>query len=339
LLISALGGALIVVIAGFALYVWLNHGGDSERAGQTLPPNPATLVQNKTTTADGGEPLQPTPAHPAGEATGSNPPIVDETNRPGAGSKPALVESAAASTRPVAAVTSPLQLIVPAYFYPSGEGLKSWQRMIDAAARVRIVTIANPANGPGEQRNPDYFLITQAASDKGVRVIGYVATGYAKRPLSEVKNEIDRWIEFYPHISGFFLDQQSPSGQNINYYIKVRDHARQRIKSALIITNPGAMCDEEYFVQGVSDVICVFANFQGFAQLDLPTLLRQYSPTRFAALVYNISSAAAMNTVVKDASSKRIGYLYVVDSPQGDNPYAKLPVYWDEEVSAMAREK
>jgi hypothetical protein len=332
-LIGILGGVALVAIVGLVLVAWPRQGGNEPQPGPDLPANRGPLAQDKTKEAGSGGP--PSPVDGPNAAPGSL--AGDGAVRQDGPSSPAPAE---ATVEPPRRAAGPrLQLLIPAYFYPGGDSLRAWQRVIEAAARVPIVTIANPGNGPGEQRNPDYFLITKAASDKGVRVVGYVTTSYAKRPLTEVKNEIDRWIEFYPDISGFFFDQQSSSDQNVEYYVKARDHARLRIKAALIITNPGSLCSDQYFARGVADVTCVFANFQGFAQFDLPGGLKSFGPNRFAALVYNVPTATAMHAVVKDALAKGIGYLYVGDSPRGDNPYGKLPDYWDEAVETISRQK
>ena len=98
-----------------------------------------------------------------------------------------------------------------------------------------------------------------------------------------------------------------------------------KIKDALVINNPGTMCDENYFARSVSDVTCIFAGFEGLDQLKPPLSLRQYSPSRFAALAYQIPDAKAMRQAIKDAIIKRIGYLYISNSPKGDNPWAELP--------------
>ena len=89
--------------------------------------------------------------------------------------------------QPLAVATPRLQLLVPAYFYPAGPGLKAWQHLIEAASKIKIVAIANPNSGPGDQRNGDYYLVLQAASDKGIRVVGYVSTDYGNRRLPEVR--------------------------------------------------------------------------------------------------------------------------------------------------------
>jgi hypothetical protein len=208
---------------------------------------------------------------------------------------------------------------------------------MDAASKIKLVAIANPSSGPGAQRISDYQQVIQAASEKGLKVIGYVSTQYAKRPSTEVQADIDRWVEFYPQVAGFFFDQQSTSARDVPYYLKARDHGRSKIKNALVITNPGVICDEEYFAQAVSDVTCIFANFEGFDQLNPPLPLKQYSPSRFAALSYQIKDVKAMHQVISDAVVKRIGFLYISDAPKEDNPWAQLPSYWDEEVDAVSR--
>jgi hypothetical protein len=330
LLAGVAGGLVLAAIAGLAYVAWPRGDGGGQ-PGQLAPANPAVAPDRKPPTPPEGT-AAPTVADvkPAGPA--EPPPEGGE-----AASKTALTAPDPPAVVPRPAPAAAVQLLIPAYFYPTGEGLKSWKQLIDDAAKVPVVAVANPANGPGEHSNPDYLVITQAASDAGVRVIGYIATSYGKRPLSEVRNEIDRWIDFYPQISGFFLDQQSSAAQDLPYYAKLRDHARQRVKGALIITNPGAMCDREYFVQGVADVICVVAGFQAFSRFAPPELLGQFSATRFAALVYDVPDAAAMQKVVKEARQRRIGHLFVGDSPQGANPYEKLPAYWDRLVEEVAK--
>ena len=104
-----------------------------------------------------------------------------------------------------------------------------------------------------------------------------------------------------------------------------------------MINNPGAMCDESYFARGVSDVTSIFASFEGFNQLSPPAQFWQYNLSRFAALPHQVTDAKAMREIVSDAIIKRIGYLYISDAPKGSNPWAQLPVYWDDELEAVIR--
>src|SRR5262249_6335701 len=131
---------------------------------------------------------------------------------------------------------------------------------------------------------------------RGVKLVGYVSTLYAGRSRAEVKEDINAWVRYYPQIAGFFFDQQprEPDFHHLDYYAEIRDYAKQRLRNPLVITNPGIACDAAYLAQSVSDVTCVFANFEGFAEFELPAPLRTYDPARFAALVYNLADAEAM---------------------------------------------
>ncbi|MFI5454501.1 MAG: spherulation-specific family 4 protein [Isosphaerales bacterium] len=227
-------------------------------------------------------------------------------------------------------------MLVPAYIYPGGDGRKEWQRLIDAASKVEIVAIANPNSGPGYERNLDYAAIFTEASDHGITLVGYVSTGYVKRPIPAVKNDIDAWVRLYPQVRGFFFDQQSREGHDAPYYAELRAYAAAKLRDPLVITNPGIPCDEAYLAQAVANVTCVFVNDQGFDQFELPAPLKVYEASRYAALPYNISDVGAMRAVVKDAIIKRIGYLYISDAKK-PNQWGKLPSYWEAEVEAVAR--
>src|SRR5262249_30744682 len=159
-------------------------------------------------------------------------------------------------------------------------GRKDWNRLIEAASKVKLVVIANPASGPGEERNLDYATIFTEASRHGVTLIGYISTQYAARPFDEIKKDIDHWVQFYPQIRGFFFDQQPREGQHAAHYAQIRDYAQQKLRDPLVITNPGIPCDEDYLAREISNVTCVFQNYEGFDHFELPAALKSYNPTR-----------------------------------------------------------
>jgi hypothetical protein len=229
-----------------------------------------------------------------------------------------------------------LKLLVPAYIYPSGEGRKEWQKLIDAAAKADIVVIANPNSGPGDDRDIAYHEVFTEAGKRGITLVGYVSTNYANRPQAEIKRDIDTWVQFYPQVRGFFFDQQPREGRYAEQFAELRDHARQRLRDPLVITNPGILCDEAYLAKNVSDVTCVFANYQGFDRFELPATFKPYKPSRFAAMPYNIAEVDTMRAFVAEAILKRIGYIYVSDA-KPPNSWGKLPIYWQQEVDAVSR--
>ncbi len=318
LVLGLMAGTLLLCLIGLGLVIWLQttaQRGPAAAPGQPLPA--ANQAGNGQPDADSRPPRPgdqtPGPVTDTIPATASQATVPHElTAVTSVRNRPAV---AAAASVPA------LRLIVPAYFYPAGPGLIAWQRVIEAGPRINIVAIANPNTGPGKERNNDYSLIFQAAREKGIAVVGYVSTDYAKRMLPDVKAEINRWVEFYPQIQGFFFDQQSTSPSQLSFYMAVRDHARSKIKDALVIDNPGTVCDPSYFSERAADVTCIFASYEGFGQFSPPASLWQFEPARFAALCYQIPDAAAMRQIVHEAMLKHIGYLYISDAPRGSNPW------------------
>src|SRR5262245_57554492 len=76
-----------------------------------------------------------------------------------------------------------LRLLVPAYFYPGGEGLAEWKRLLKAPDPATVVIIANTASGPGKVADSNFVRVLDQAREKGFLVIGYVRTMYGKRSV------------------------------------------------------------------------------------------------------------------------------------------------------------
>jgi len=247
-----------------------------------------------------------------------------------------LVCSFAAATHGRAeppATTSP-KLLVPAYFYPAGAGLKPWRQLMSAAAEVPVVAIANPASGPGKRADANYTQVINEAQAAKVRVIGYVSTNYAKRTVDDVKADIDTWVKFYPTIQGIFFDEQVSSENEVDYYLELKQHTLMKIPNAFTVTNPGTRCAEAYFSKNVADTICVIEKGTGLEEYRPPAWATKYPAERFYGLAYGIGTAAGMHKSVDAASQKHLGYMYVTNDVL-NNPWDTLPPYWDAEVIAV----
>lgn len=125
------------------------------------------------------------------------------------------------------------QLLVPAYFYPAGAGLKAWDALLDSASKTPLVAIVNPASGPGKKVDANYMAIFTKAKKSKAIPIGYVPLGYAKRSTDEIKADVDRWLEFYPGVRGIFFDEQPSGAEHVRFAREVFAHARTKIKDAL----------------------------------------------------------------------------------------------------------
>ena len=246
-----------------------------------------------------------------------------------------LVFAVCVTTPHVTATPPPtgVKLLVPAYFYPAGDGLKHWQSLIAVAGKVSVVAIANPASGPGKAVDPAYTSVIKAAQTGKVTVIGYVSTRYAKRTADEIKQDIDDWIRFYPTIQGLFFDETSDAAQS-DFYLDLANYARKKINQAFTVTNPGTVCAEEYFSKQVADTICIVEKGEGLEKYTPPVWAAKYSLARFYGLAYAVAKPAGMQTSLKAAPKKHLGYVFVTDDKL-PNPWDTLPPYWDAEVNLV----
>jgi len=227
-----------------------------------------------------------------------------------------------------------VRVLVPAYFHPSGEGLRDWERLIASAGKGRIVAIANPASGPGKRVDPAYAKVLPRAREAGITLLGYVSTGYAKRPQADLRAEVDRWLEFYPDVRGIFFDEQASGADGVDFHAALYDYARKEKKLELVVTNPGVPCDEGYVSRPAADVVCLFEHHEGFDAHRRPGWAARYAPGRFLILPYGTPTADGMRRRARASVERGYGWLYVTDAA-GKNPWDRLPSYWDAFVEAV----
>jgi hypothetical protein len=227
-----------------------------------------------------------------------------------------------------------LRLLVPAYFYPAGDGLKQWDRILDSPAAPLTVAIANPNSGPGGKADPNYAKVIEQARRHGVTVIGYVSTKYGTRPLHEVKGDVDRWSSSYPGIAGIFFDEQASAADQVLYYVALYDYVHKERGLSLVVTNPGTECAEEYVARPASDVVCLVEAAKSLRAYRPPAWTDHYSAERFAALLCKTGTPEQMQQVVGELRTSNIGYCFVTDSDE-HSPWDRLPRYWEAEVEAV----
>jgi serine/threonine protein kinase len=229
-----------------------------------------------------------------------------------------------------------IRLLIPAYVYPGDEGIAEWNRVIDSAAAAQTVLIANPDSGPGKAEDSNYTRVLNRASDRGVTVIGYVSTNYAKRDPDEVKEDVDRWLRLYPCVQGIFFDEQFSRIDRIDYYADLYEYVHTKRNLSLVVTNPGTECAEEYLKRPAADVACIAEAKKDFGDFTPPAWASRYAEGRLAALICAVSSPEQMQGIVREMRDKRVGYCYVTDADM-PNPWERLPRYWDAEVEAVRR--
>lgn len=240
----------------------------------------------------------------------------------------------------------PLQILVPAYFYPSsGSGAAAWDAMAAGAAAqrgVRITAILNPSDGPSRGVDPNIQRAAAAFRQAGGQLIGYVYTrfGTGERTLASVLADIDGYFDLYgPElVRGIFVDEMAATADRLEFYRAVYRHIKARDPSLLVVGNPGTVPVAGY--ADVADVLTTFENRgAAYANYDPRTPAANWLYTvpnaRQAALVHNVDTCADMQGVVRAAASARnqAGWLYVTHrsfNPASGlgNPWNGLPNYW-----------
>ncbi|MEZ5729129.1 MAG: spherulation-specific family 4 protein [Burkholderiaceae bacterium] len=240
---------------------------------------------------------------------------------------PAIAQPAPAPT---------LELLVPAYFYPSRRDTH-WPRLIAAARQVPVTAILNPASGPGSRADSNYLKVTAELRAAGGRVLGYVHTSYGERALSDVVADVDRYAAMYP-IDGIFIDEMANDDDTAHYlyYQAIHGYIKALNPQWRVIGNPGAPTQALYLSMPAADVLNVFedkrrAYVRSYWQ---PDWVDAYPASRFAHLVVSAAQASAMRDAVSRAVSRRAGWVYVTDDG-GGNPWNRLPSYWAEEIACV----
>lgn len=230
-----------------------------------------------------------------------------------------------------------VKVLVPAYFYPSGEGLKAWQVLIDSGSKMPIVAIVNPDSGPGKRVDENYLALFPLAQRSKTTLVGYVTLSYGKRPISAVKADLDSWLFFYPDVRGIFFDEQPSGVEQAAFANECFAYARQKIDKALVISNPGVVCAREYLAGTDGPIVCLFEHEKGFDAFQPPEWAMRMPAERFAVLLYHVETVDRMRQSLRETVRKHAAYVYLTDA-KGPMPWNRLPSYWDELLKAVSRE-
>ncbi|NAZ24011.1 MAG: hypothetical protein GU346_06120 [Thermocrinis sp.] len=210
--------------------------------------------------------------------------------------------------------------IIPLYSYPVGRYEQEWQRLYNLTTVNDVFVIVNASNGPGVYTDPNFLNAITTLKSRGFKVIGYVLTSHGSRSLEDVKNDMDKWLNFYgpDRIDGFFIDEVI---ENYYYYREVFQHARSRNK--LIILNPGTNIDASFFA--IADKIVVFESplkeFENFHYANYTGL----DPERVCTIVYE-TPQDKVSYVENKAKQNNSRCLYIHDRG-GSEVYLYLSPY------------
>jgi hypothetical protein len=224
----------------------------------------------------------------------------------------------------------PLKILVPLYVDPDS----NWDRIVKAASCVSITVIINPNDGPGGNPTVEYLAGIKKLHNAGVKVVGYVYTGYGARNPKYIRADVDLYKRF--GIDGIFFDEVSDESKDLGYYKLLSDYVRSNYRIGAVFLNPGTKTDEEYIKNSIGDTTVIFEDsWTKWPGYQPDKYISKYGHDRFASLVYTTSDASAMRSSIDLALNRGIGYVFVTDQKE-PNPWSKLPAFWDAEVDYAA---
>jgi hypothetical protein len=212
-----------------------------------------------------------------------------------------------------------LDLLAPAYVHPL-EDPGAWERLVALAPALRAVVV-NVHDGPGEEEDPAYTTVLERLGETGVRIVGYVDTGYGRRAGADITADVETWLARYG-VHGVFLDQVSSSLELLDHYAEVTVAARAR-GADYVVLNPGTAPHPGYL-----DLANVTVTFEGswadYRRLEEPEWVRRVPASRFAHLVHGVPHAAAVHAAVRLARRRHARTVYVTTGT-GANPWNRVP--------------
>jgi hypothetical protein len=252
-----------------------------------------------------------------------------------------------------------VQLLVPAYFYPSFQG-SDWDRMTAAVrSGVPVTAIMNPASGPGTATNSDYVMAVNSFRAAGGKVLGYVPSGYIGQAVnagsscqpasgstyatSDVVACAGLYQSLYS-VDGIFVDEMgapvggAPEASILSFYQTVYDGIKSVNAAWTVFGNPGVVAPEGLLRTGATggaDSLVTFENFGTlYGAATPPAYAQNYAADRFGNILIETDPAFDFDAALRLAASRNVSYFYATDDKL-PNPYDRLPQNWERQVDAV----
>ncbi len=217
-----------------------------------------------------------------------------------------------------------ISLIVPLYSFPTDENGEIWNAVFTASQSVPIAVIwglVDTADEPIYKQYTDYLQ-----SSENISLYAYIATNSGQRSSAKVKKEVDYYVNHF-NIDGIFFDEVSSEDEYIPYYKNLIRYAKGYSKIKKVILN-SSYAPSDFLKDTGADILVIFENYgyewDNFSKKDYISL----SSDQKAIIVHSVSSSSQMKSIIADALTNHIGYVYVTDKE-----YDELPSYWTEEVN------
>jgi hypothetical protein len=212
-----------------------------------------------------------------------------------------------------------------------------WSNVQNAGGSTIPFVLVNPASGPGVAANSDYTTAIGQNTTAGIRSIGYVDANYQGRNYQDVIDDIDRWPQLYPGVTGIFIDRiQEGNAADKCYAASLYNHIKNTRPNDLVVLNPGTHISAAYEPYG--DIFLnaenTFAAYQSGWTTQYPGF--EDNPAyqnRFWHIIHTTNSSD-FNAALNLTRNNNAGWVYITDDVM-PNPYHVTPTYWNTELTSV----
>ncbi|MCX7760847.1 MAG: spherulation-specific family 4 protein [Hydrogenothermaceae bacterium] len=168
-----------------------------------------------------------------------------------------------------------------------------------------VEIIINPSSGVGSSYDQNVEQTILKLKDRGFTVYGYIHSNYSSRNINQIKEEIDSYLQLYPQIDGFFIDETATN--NFNYYQDIYNYGHQKGKR--IVLNPGRVVPPEYHT--IADKIVIFEDKADnlTTKYQIPSNLTN----KDCFLIYGVSDSNTAINIKNYLLNKGASCFYITD--------------------------
>jgi hypothetical protein len=219
---------------------------------------------------------------------------------------------------------------------------------------VNFTVVINPGSGPGPNALPDANYtreIPKLGSFENVRLLGYVATTYAKRNISLVRRDIETYAAWPTNSSnpalavrGIFFDEtpQQYDEDALAYLQELTDVVKNTPglgPDHYVVHNPGAIPDSRYLSTADSTVVfeATYDTFQERHGANLFEAIPESNRSQLCAVIHSVPETvegSALRGLVKQV--RKVAEEIFITHLDTDY-YASFGRQWPEFVDLMGK--
>ena len=220
-------------------------------------------------------------------------------------------------------------VLVPLYAYPTSPSWASLIHIKQTYPSVPMIAIVSPSNGAGSVKDPIFVSGIKSLQSHGIKVLGYVLTGYGSVDPSVIQKQMLEYKNWYG-VNGIFFDEMNQYGTMKSYYANLASYAKT-LNLGMTVGNPGTTVSTSLI--GVFTNLCIYESPGMPTTSNINAYSSSYAKGGFSYISYGDRSLPSRSEI--QSTTNYVGYIYIT-SLGGSNPFNGLPSYFSKEVATLA---